>query len=192
MANEQRRQQMQHALDGVLSPQEKVDLARHIERDPEDAGYFDKLQRVDALLRAAPHERAPQRLALTIMARIGETVRQQQAQQLQADYDPELYEAALQVAMQMVTVATLPLMIGASYLLLNAAADPSVLDPVLQEVAALMILVIDVMKVMLEEAQETYAKDPEAALALLALIPVTLLELVKQVLGYGDDEDGEE
>jgi anti-sigma factor RsiW len=192
MANEQRRQQMQHALDGVLSPQEKVDLARHIERDPEDAGYFDKLQRVDALLRAAPHERAPQRLALTIMARIGETVRQQQAQQLQADYDPELYEAALQVAMQMVTVATLPLMIGASYLLLNAAADPSVLDPVLQEVAALMILVIDVMKVMLEEAQETYAEDPEAALALLALIPVTLLELVKQVLGYGDDEDGEE
>lgn len=95
----------------------------------------------------------------------------------------------MQVALTLVTVATLPLMIGASYLLLNAMSNPDALDVVLQQVAALIYLVLDVMKVMMEEAQAVFATNPEAALALLALIPVTLLTLVKQVLGQDDEDD---
>ena len=178
-----KRQLMQEALDGALTPEQAEELSVYLDENPREADHYDQLQRVDDMLRIAPHERAPQRLALTIMARLAQTVQQQA--QLQHN---EVSEAAVNVAVQMVTVATLPLMVGASYLILNAMADPEAMETVLAQVAAVLILVIDVLKVMLEEAQAVYAEDPETALALLSLIPGTLLVLLKQIL-VGEDED---
>ncbi len=186
MPDERKRLMMQEALDDVLSHDEQIELFSHLDTDAEDAAHYTRLQQVDSLLRTAPYERAPRRLALTIMARLGESMKQEQ--KLRLTDSPELSEAAMQVALQLVTVATLPMLIGASYLLLNAMSDPAIMETVLQQVAALYILVIDVMKVMLEQAQEVYKDNPEAAIALLALMPVTLLKLVEIVLGYEDDE----
>lgn len=185
MSNQRKQQLMQEALDETLSEEAQRELRALLSDDPEEAEQFNKLKQVDALLNTAPHERAPQRLALSIMARLAVTVQEQQQMRSQS----EVNEASMQVALTLVTVATLPLMIGASYLLLNAMSNPDALDVVLQQVAALIYLVLDVMKVMMEEAQAVFATNPEAALALLALIPVTLLTLVKQVLGQDDEDD---
>jgi len=177
---------MEDALNGELSEHEQLELQQRLETNPEEAKTFDKQLRVDSILSRPPHERAPTRLALTIMARIAETAK---AEQRAHKPMTELDEAMLNVAIQMVTVATMPLLIGASYLILNSASDPELMDAVLEQVALLLILVIDVMKVLLEEAQMLFEEDPQSAMALLTLIPITLLELVKQVLGYDDDND---
>lgn len=189
MSDERKRQLMQEALDGRLSPEEQHELMLHMEAHPDEAEHYSRLKQVDRMLATAPFERAPQRLALTIMARLAQTVKEQ----TQLDETmPQLSEAAIQVALQMVSVATLPLMVGASWLMLNAMSDPELMEVVLQQVAALMLLVIDVMKVIIDEALAVFEEDPEAAMALLTLIPITLLTLVKQILGYDEDDENED
>lgn len=174
---------MEDALSGELSQEEQLELQEILEQNPDEAKNFDSQLQVDALLARPPHERAPQRLALTIMARIAETARQRQTKL------SELDEAMLNTAVQLVTVATLPMLVGASYLILNASADPELMDAVLQQIAALLMLVLDMMQVLLEEAQALYEDDPETAMSLLAFIPITLLQLVGQVLGLDDEDD---
>ncbi len=183
---DRKQQLMQEALDGLLSPQEETELREELRDNPASASEYNRLQDVETVLRDAPQERAPERLALTIMARIAEAVKQQE--KLTAESD-ELAEAAVNVAVQLVTVATLPLLIGASTLILNAQADPELIDEVLRQVSTMMILVIDVLKVLLEQAQNAYAEDPELALAMLALIPPTMLTLVRHLLGEDDDDE---
>lgn len=183
---DRKQQLMQESLDGVLSPQEEHELQMQINEDPTTAGEYDRLQTVEEILREAPHERAPERLAMTIMARIAQTVKQQQTLYSESQ---DIVEASVDVAVQLVTVATLPMLVAASALILNAQADPELIDAVLQQVAMLMILVLDVMNVLLEQAEAAYAEDPELALALLAMIPPTLLALVSQLLLDENDAD---
>lgn len=186
-----RLQLMQEALDDVLTPEQQRELERILEHEPAAVREYDKLQQVENLLQTAPHERAPERLAMTIMARLGQTIMEMQAQ-ADPEQDPELTEATMRVAIALVTVATLPLMVGASWMLLNAMTHPEAFEAVLAQVAALFMMVINVLEVMLEEAQAIYKSNPEVAMALLALIPLTLLALVKQVMGIDDDDDGED
>ncbi len=183
MTEDRKLRLMQDALDEVLTEQSQLELETVLDRDPDEAHRYNKLQRAEILLRSVKHERAPERLALTIMARLGETLMQEAEQE-----NSPFTEASLQMAMTMVTVATLPLMIGASWLLLNAMANPEAFEAILLEVAALFTLMIDVMTIMLEQAQAEFEDNPEAAMALIALMPVALLTLVKQVLGVEEDE----
>lgn len=192
MTDNRRLQLMQEALDENLSPEEENELYNRLQDEPETAEQFDKLQQVENLLRTAPHERAPERLALTIMARIAQVAQQGQlAAELEGEPD-ELQQAMMQVALSLVTVSTMPLLVGTSWMLLHARTDPKKLDYVFEEVATFYLLVIDVMKVMLEEAEAAYSENPEAALAMLSLMPVTLLELVKVVLEVEEDGDPED
>jgi hypothetical protein len=186
-SNERKRQLMQEALDDMLSSEEEQELTRLLQSDPDEADHFSRLRRVDDLLSMAPHERAPRRLAISIMARLAETVQEQQA----LKEETQINEATMQVAMALVTVAALPLLVGASWLLLNALSSPETLQVVLQQVTALFILIIEVMKVMIDEARTLFTTNPEAAMALLALIPVTLLTIVNQVLGHEEIPEGE-
>jgi hypothetical protein len=181
-SNERKRQLMQDALDDMLSSEEEQELAKLLQGDPGEADHFSRLKRVDDLLNTAPHERAPRRLAISIMARLAETVKEQHALR----EETQINEATMQVAMALVTVAALPLLVGASWLLLNALSSPETLQVVLQQVTALFILIIEVMKVMIDEARALFTTNPEAAMALLALIPVTLLTIVNQVLGNAE------
>ncbi len=185
MSEDRRLQLMQESLDIQLEPEDERELASILE-DAVHAREYTALQQMDNMLRSAPHERAPERLALTIMARLGETAMQTRTD---IEQEPEVNEALLQVALSLVTAATLPLMVGASYLLINAMSNPEALESVLVQVAGLFLLVIDTVRVMLEKAQEAAAENPEAALAMITLIPMVLLELVKQVLGVEDEHD---
>lgn len=190
MTNDRKRQLMQQSLDEQLSPEAEQELSQHLAQNPEAADRYSQLQRVDMMLRTASHERAPERLAVTIMARLAQTLQEQQ--QASRQQQSAVTEATMQVAMQLVTVATLPLLVGAGYLLLNAQSNPETLEAVLMQVAALLALVIDTVTIMLEEAAAVFEENPEVAMAMLALIPVTMLTLVRQVLGIPDDEDGDE
>lgn len=185
---DRKNQLMQESLDGELSPEQQRELDTLLDGAKERDEY-DKLQVLDDMLRTAPHERAPQRLALKIMGRIAESVKAQHMREMDQDLS-EMAEAVINVAMTTVTVATLPLLVGASWMMLNAQAKPEVAEDVLAKVTALFILTIDVIQVMLEEAQAAYdPENPEVAMAILTMIPSTLLLLVKQVLGLDDEDD---
>lgn len=186
MTDNRLQQLMQDALDESLSPDEQLELSRELDENPDNAEEFDQQQRVNDMLQRPPMERAPQRLAVTIMARIAEMAQEQQQLAQGEDLD-ELAQASLIVAIQLVTVATMPLMIGASWMILNAQTDRERLDEIFTRVVALLILVLDVMRVIMEEAEQVAEEDPEAALAILTLMPTTLLELVKQVLAEDDE-----
>jgi hypothetical protein len=171
---------MQEALDETLSFEQQRELAERLENDVDASEAFDQQQRVDDLLQRPPMERAPERLALTIMARIAEMAHQQQQQEGEIN---AFAEASLRVAAQLVTVATLPLLISASWMLVNAMANPKMLDDVLEKVVGLLLLMIDVMSVLMEKAEEVAADDPELALAILSMMPVVTLDLVEIALG---------
>jgi hypothetical protein len=188
VADNRLQQLMQDALDASLSEEAQHEFNRLLHADPSAAEEYDQQQMVEDLLNRAPHERAPQRLAVTIMARLAETMKAE----VRAREHSELSEAAVQVAVQLVTVATLPLLVGASYMLLNSMSDPELAETMLAQVAALLVLVVDIMTVTLDRAIEVAETDPETAMALLALLPVTLLTLVRYILdpdGEDDDED---
>jgi hypothetical protein len=171
---------IQRALDDDLHPDEVKELETLLD-DAEHAAEYSAQQQVDDLLSHPPMERAPERLALTIMARIAQTMR---AQQKASPID----DAQMQVAIQLVTVAALPLLVGAGYMLLNARTDPKKLENVLEPVVGMLIMVTDVIRVMIEEAEQVYEDDPELALAMLALIPPSLLMLVQELLGIDEDD----
>ena len=75
--------------------------------------------------------------------------------------------------------------------MLNSKSNPEAIEALLTQVYTLFVLVLDVMQVMLEEAQAAFEDDPETAMAILTLIPVTLLLLVRQVLGVADEKEEE-
>lgn len=169
--------QMQEVLDEVIAPEEREKLYALLDEDPEEFARFNRLNRVDSMLRTAPHERAPKRLAATIMARLAKSLEEQEQQQ-QMGVSNEM----VGVAMTLVTVVTMPLLVGACWLIVHAAASPELLDTVFQQIIATLLLVLEILQVFLEKAQELVTEDPEAAAALLALIPVTLLAIARYVL----------
>lgn len=192
MTNDRNLQLMQEALDDNLSMEEEQELSLILDENPDNLKTFNQLQRVDELLETAPHERAPERLALTIMARIAEGVKHRKLNaSLQAE-QIEINEAMIKIAMSLVTITTMPLLLGASWMLLNVKSNPKAFGRVLVQVTALFILIIDVMTIILEKAEETFQEDPEAAMALLTMMPSILLELVKQVVEAPDivDDNG--
>ena len=186
MTEERLQHLMQDALDDALSTQEQHELSNTLEADQVAAEAFDQQQRVDDFLNRPPMVRAPQRLAMTIMARIGTLAQEQQRRSRQVD---ELSEASMQLAIQLVTVATMPLLVGASWMLINAQADEEFMDEVITQVAGLLILTLDTMRVIIEEAEAIADDDPQTAMAMISLLPLTMLELVKAVLGESDDDD---
>lgn len=174
---QQLRLQMHEALDGMLAPEELQRLDSMLDENPDEFVQYNRLQKVDAMLRNAPHERAPKRLAVTIMARLAQSLEAQDQQQ-----EWGVTTEMLGVAMTLVTVVTMPLLVGACWLIVHAAASPELLEAVYQQIIATLLLVIEMLQVFLEKAAAIASEDPEAAAALLALIPVTLLAIAQYVL----------
>jgi anti-sigma factor RsiW len=173
---------MQAALDNEASSQEEAELAELLDNDTEQAQAFDAQRQVDDMLRYPPHERAPKRLAMAIMAKLAQTIQEQQTAQ------SPVTEAQLRVAFQLVTVTALPLLVGAGYMLLNAQTKQESVEAVLEQVVLIMMIMLESINVLLDEAEQVYQEDPEMALALLTMIPSTLLILVQEILGIEDDE----
>ncbi|HEX2620861.1 MAG TPA: hypothetical protein VHL11_11955, partial [Phototrophicaceae bacterium] len=80
MANDRQRRLMQEALDDILSEEARQELFAHLDEDETDSAEYNQLRRVHSMLSTAPHERAPRRLAATIMARLGESLEAQHTQ----------------------------------------------------------------------------------------------------------------
>jgi hypothetical protein len=182
MATEQQRRLMQEALDDVLSEEARQELFSILDEDEATFTEYNQLHRVHQMLKTAPQERAPRRLASTIMARLAESLEAGQHTQGQASAQLEMSREIIGVALTLVTVATMPLLVAASWMVIHSLADPSVLTLVLQRIVGFLLLVLEIMEVFMEKAQELARTDQNAALALLALIPVTLLAMVRYML----------
>lgn len=172
MADKQLRQLMQEALDGNLSAEAQRQLDQRVVADPQEMAHFSGLTQVNAMLRAAPFERAPARFALRIMTRLAEEARRQQ------ELAGDVSSLALAMSVALVTVTTMPMMVAASWLVLNAMARPDVLTRTITQVVALMTVMTGTIQQLLDEANALADTDPEAARLILALVPLTLLGFV--------------
>ena len=168
---------MQESLDGHLNPQTLTELYEYLDQDPEAAREYARLEMVDHLLTTASSVRAPGRLAATIMARLAES--------LEAEAElhdmPEEIRQALMLSFSLVMVAMMPMMMAASYLVVNALADPEVLNRVLERTIALLVVLIDALVILLEEIEAMVHDDPQMATVAMALIPMTLLSILDYI-----------
>lgn len=175
----QDQEMMQAAIDGQLSEEMARRLKDALARDNGAAREYSRLQRVDSLLQRAPHERAPARLAATIMARVAERVR---AQAQLADLPPET-QRIMMLSLSAAIMAMMPMMEAASWLVLNAQRDPELLSDVMLETIGWMSLVTDALIQLLEDAESLARSEPVVAAATLALTPY----LLGSMLDYLDE-----
>ncbi len=182
MSDEQSQEQqemMQEALDGQLSEGMARKLVDILGSDQSAAHEFERLQHVDDLLKRAPHQRAPARLAVTIMARVVERMR---AESQYADLPPET-QRVMMLCLSAAMMAMMPMMEAASWLVLNARRDPELLSDVMIETIGWMSLVTDALILLLEDAENLARTEPEVATATLALTPY----LLSVMLDYLDE-----
>lgn len=188
MASEKHRRLMQESLDHILSEEAQRELFAQLDSDQDSVAEYNQLHRVHHLLQSAPHERAPRRLAATIMARLAQGLEMQVNLETQPQIEAETTQEVLisremiALALNLVAVATMPLLVAATWMVIHAQADPALLTQVLQQIVALVLLILKILEVFLEEAQNLAENDPETALALLALMPVTMLAIVRYLL----------
>lgn len=176
----QRLQKVQEALDALDAAEARAAMRSELSDDTETLAAADKLERVHRMLSAAPRERAPERLAAKIMARVSAIMKQQKA----ADWP--VPQEAIAAAMTLAHTATLPLMTGAAWLLIHAAAQPRLVETVLPRVVAVHLALIEVMVEVLRQAEIVATDDPETAAAILALLPDALKTMAE---GLKDEQD---
>ncbi len=174
-----RQQLMQDAIDGQLNEEMARRLVDILGSDRSAAREYDRLRRVDNLLKRAPQQRAPARLAATIMARLAQRV---QAETALADLPPETQQVMM-LCLSASMMAMMPMMEAASWLVLNAQRDPELLSNVVIETIGWMTLVTDALIQLLQDAENRARSEPELATATLALTPY----LLRSVLDYLDE-----
>ena len=174
-----RQRMMQEAIDGQLSEDMARKLIDALGSDQSAAREYDRLRRVDSLLKRAPQQRAPARLAATIMARLAQRV---QAETALADLPPETQQVMM-LCLSASMMAMMPMMEAASWLVLNARRDPELLSNVMIETIGWMSLVTDALIQLLEDAENRARREPEIATATLALTPY----LLRSMLDYLDE-----
>lgn len=170
---------MQDAIDGQLSDDMAQELLDMLGRDASAAREYDRLQRVDALLKRAPHRRAPARLAATIMARLAQRV---QAETELSDLPAEA-QKILMLSLSTSMMAMMPIMEAASWLVLNAQRDPELLSDVMIQTIGWMSFVTEALILLLQDAEDLARTQPELAAATLALTPYML----STILDHLDD-----
>ncbi len=174
-----RQRMMQDAIDGQLSEAMARKLVDMLGSDQSAAREYDRLRRVESLLQRAPQQRAPARLAATIMARLAQRV---QAETALADLPPETQQVMM-LCLSASMMAMMPMMEAASWLVLNARRDPELLGSVMIETIGWMSLVTDALIQLLEDAENRARSEPEIATATLALTPY----LLRSMLDYLDE-----
>lgn len=164
---------MQESLDERLAPEARQELFHHLDADPAGAAEYNRLREVDRLLRHAPMERAPQRLALHIMARLAEG--------LQPQMQTRLSGLALALALSLVAVVAMPLLMLLGWLLLNAIGSAAALNSLMETLVSLVTLIVTGLEELVRSAQNLLATYPETPLLMLAFIPAGLFWLLRGV-----------
>jgi hypothetical protein len=171
----QRLQRVQEALDTLDNAEARAALRSDLQAEPDTLAEADKLERVHRMLSSAPRERAPERLAAKIMARVSAIM------QAQKSADWPVPQEAIAAAMMLANAATLPLMTGAAWLLIHAAAQPKLMQTVLPRVVAVHLMLIEVMTEVLRQAETVAEDDPQTAAAIIALLPDALRAMADQL-----------
>ncbi len=182
MSDEQslpKQEMMQEAIDGLLSEEMAKKLVDILGRDQSAAHEFSRLQRVETLLRRAPQQRAPARLAATIMARVAARM---QTETEMSGMSPEM-QRVMMLGLSAAMMAMMPMMEAAAWLVLNAQRDPELLGEVMIETIGWMSLVTNALIQLLEDAENLAHTEPEVAAATLALTPYML----STILDYLDE-----
>ena len=182
------RRMMQENLDGRLDADHAEELWQYLAKDEKAAKEQAKLEQVHHALSTAPHVRAPRRLAATIMARLAKTIEAQ----ANVQHLPEEVKLALMMSVSIVQVAMMPIVLAASYMVVNYTRNPAILSRVLQRVIALQVMMIDALVVLLEEVERMIEKDPDSAPVAMALIPVALLGMLDYIQDETDDMENNE
>jgi hypothetical protein len=171
MADERQKRLMQEALDKRLSPEAYEKLRQQLDMDAESSAQFDNLTKLDAMLKSAPFERAPQRLALNIMAKIAEIARQKPLTSISG--------LALALGLALVTLVTLPLLVAGVTLFIGAVGSATALSALIQQIVNLLALVVAMLEAVVQGAQSVLANYPQAPALMLAVVPIILFWLLR-------------
>jgi anti-sigma factor RsiW len=167
MANERNRRLMQEALDDNLSPEARQQLFEELNQNPNESAEYSRLRQVDAILRTAPFEHAPKRMALAIMARLAEGVKRQ----------PGISGLALALGLALVTLVATPLLLAAGWLALNAIASAAILGEILKQLVNLLTTLLGALQIFVNEAQTIVSTNPQAPALAAALVALALAGL---------------
>ena len=162
---------MQEALDKNLPAEELSALYAQIDQSPADTAEFNRLKQVDRMLSAAPYQRAPQGLALKIMARLAEG--------LQPENLTRSSGLALALGLALVTLILTPLLAVIGLLILNTISSASALSSLIGHIVTLLALVMNSLDALVHGAQEMLKAYPEAPVVMLTVIPIALFWLVR-------------
>ena len=162
---------MQEALDGELESDALHELYTRIDDDPQEASDFQRLKQVDRLLRGAPMERAPQGLALRIMAKLAEG--------LQPEHLMRSSGLALALGLALVTLVLTPLLAGLGWLIVNAVGNAGALTALINQIAGLLSLIMNSLDALVQGARDVLNTYPEAPVVMVAIIPIALFWLVR-------------
>lgn len=176
------RRMMQEKLDGELDSQAEQLLHEHLQKDERAAEEQAKLETLHHQLATAPAMRAPSRLAATIMARLAKHLEAQ----AQLEPMPEEVRLALMLTVSVVQMAMMPIMLAASYMVLNTQYSPELLTRVMQRTIALLIMMIDGLVLLLEEIEDMIKKDPDMAPVAMSLVPVALMGMIDYIQDEND------
>lgn len=176
---------MQEQLDGVLEEEQVELLYEKLSTDEKLAAEFARLEKLDVMLSKAPLARAPQRLAATIMARLAQKVQEEAKLQEM----PEEIQQALQLSLSMVILSMTPMMVMASWMVLNARMNPKLLTRVLERTIALLVMMIDALIFLLQETEYLAQRHPEKAAIAYSLIPVVLKGMTESMYHNPDEAD---
>lgn len=182
MADERQRQLMQEALDQALSPELLDKLRQQLDDDPQGNQQFNRLKKVDDMLRAAPHERAPARLALGIMAKLAQTMNPRQLSTASS--------SAVALGLALVVLVALPVLTVAISMFLSAIGSAAALNIILQQIANLLALVVGMLDALVEGAKSVLQDYPQAPLLIISVVPIMLFWLLKSVEQEKDKGEG--
>jgi hypothetical protein len=163
--------QMQEALDKNLPAESLNELYAQLDQSLTDSAEFARLKQVDRMLRAAPFERAPQGLALKIMARLAEG--------LQPENLTRSSGLALALGLALVTLLLTPLLAGIGWLILNTLTSAGALGTLIGHIVSLLALVMNSLENLVKGAQEMLKTYPEAPVLVFTLIPIAVFWLAR-------------
>jgi len=172
---------MQEALDKNLPAEELHELYAQMDQSPADAAEFQRLKQVDRMLRAAPMERAPQTLALKIVARLAEGLQPEQLRRSSG--------LALALGLALVALILTPLLALIGWLIISLISSAAALGTLIGQIVNLLAVVLNSLDALVRGAQDMLKTYPEAPV-LVSLIPIGLFWLVR--FAWQNRNDGQE
>jgi len=182
----QRQELMQSELDGNLPEEMARDLLHMLRRDQDASHEYERLRRMDSLLKQAPQQRAPARLAAAIMARVAQQV---QAQSAASELSPEM-QRVLMLSLSAAMMTMMPMMEAASWLVLHARRKPELISDLMVETLAWLPLLTRALIQLLDDAEALARSQPAVAAATLALTPY-MLQSILDYLSELSPKDGD-